>query len=306
MLLAALVFLVLGAYESILPLSAGARALHMCTTAAGRLTELTDRPAVVEDPVAPRGIASAGSLHDAAGSGLRVEGVSFRYGASEPWVLRNAALELERGERVALIGPSGAGKSTLAELLVRFADPTHGRVSLDGLDLRDLPQSEVRRNVLLCDQDCHVFNTSIRENLLLARRDAGRREILHALAMVGLAEWTACLPQGLDTIVGRDGELLSGGQRRRLALARALLSRAPFVILDEPTAHLDPALARSVLANVLDACDHRGVLVITHDTAAVEDFDRIIEIRDGRLTTRAAQAAAGSSSRSRSGTPAAA
>ncbi len=275
-LLAALVFLVLGAYESVLPLSAGARALRMCTTAAGRLSELTDRPPVVEDPRAPLALADAGSL--------RVERVDFRYAAGEPWVLRDASLEISRGERVALIGPSGAGKSTLAELLVRFNDPTHGGVSLGGVDVRDLAQSELRRLVLLCDQDCHVFNTSIRENLLLARRDAGRREVLHALAIVELAEWAACLPQGLDTIVGRDGQLLSGGQRRRLALARALLSSAPFLILDEPTAHLDPALAGRVLRNVLSVCDGRGVLVITHDTSAVQEFDRTFEIRDGLLS----------------------
>jgi len=268
----------------------------MCATAAGRLCELTDRPPVVEDPRVPRALADA-SARSADGvatpgvdgaSTLRAERVSFRYGVGEPWVLRDATLEISRGERVALIGPSGAGKSTLAELLVRFNDPTEGRVSIDGVDVGALEQREVRRTVLLCDQDCHVFNTSIRENLLLARRDAGRREILHALAVVELAEWAACLPQGLDTIVGRDGELLSGGQRRRLALARVLLRAAPFVILDEPTAHLDPALARRVLANVLNACDGRGVLVITHDTAAVEGFDRILEIRDGLLRTREA------------------
>ena len=275
-LLAALVFLVLGAYESVLPLSAGARALRMCATAAGRLSELTDRPPVLEDPRAPLALADAGSL--------RVEGVDFRYAAGELWVLRDASLEISRGERVALIGPSGAGKSTLAELLVRFNDPTHGRVTLGGVDVRDVAQSELRRTVLLCDQDCHVFNTSIRENLLLARRDAGRREILHALAIVELAEWAACLPQGLDTIVGRDGQLLSGGQRRRLALARALLSNAPFLILDEPTAHLDPALAGRVLRNVLSVCDGRGVLVITHDTSAAQEFDRTFEIRDGLLS----------------------
>jgi ABC-type transport system involved in cytochrome bd biosynthesis fused ATPase/permease subunit len=282
-LLAALVFLVLGAYESILPLSAGARSLRMCETAAGRLKELTDRPPAVEDPLAPRALPGAGSGGGEAVRTLRAEGLSFRYGAREPWVLRDATLELSRGERVALIGPSGAGKSTLAELLVRFNDPTDGRVSIDGVDIRALGQSEVRETVLLCDQDCHVFNTSIRENLLLARRDAGRREILHALAVVELAEWAAGLPQGLDTIVGRDGELLSGGQRRRLALARVLLSRAPFVILDEPAAHLDPALSRRVLANVLSVCDGRGLLVITHDTAGVQDFDRILEIRNGLL-----------------------
>ncbi len=284
-LLAALVFLLLAAYDSVLPLSASARALRMCATSAARLREIaTARPAVVDpvashtDPLAsPTGNGNGAAPRAAAGA-LCAESVAFRYAPEEPLVLERTDLRIEPGEHVALAAPSGAGKSTLAELLVRFHDPCGGRVTLDGVDVRELTQREVRDAVVLCAQDCHVFNTTIRENLLLARRDATERELEAALAAVELDDWAAALPQGLDTLVGRDGELTSGGQRRRLALARALLADSRFLILDEPTAHLDPALAERLMHNVLSVCDDRGLLVITHDTKALEDFDRILSL----------------------------
>jgi thiol reductant ABC exporter CydC subunit len=277
-LLAALVFLLLAAYESILPLSAAARSLRLCATAAGRLHELTLSPPAVEDPVSPRTLTGAGELC--------AESVSFRYEPGQPWVLEGAELRIAPGEHVALTGPSGTGKSTVAELLVRFQDPVRGRVTIDGIDMRELSQRQIRDAVVLCAQDCHVFNTTIRENLLLARRDAGEREIVRALAAVELDEWAAGLPQGLDTVVGQDGELVSGGQRTRIALARALLADSRFLILDEPTAHLDQSLARRVMHNLLSVCDDRGLLVITHDATALEGFDRALRMQHGAIETR--------------------
>ncbi|MGO9320585.1 MAG: thiol reductant ABC exporter subunit CydC [Solirubrobacteraceae bacterium] len=269
-LLAALVFLLLAAYDSVLPLSVSARGLRMCATAAGRLREITLAPPAVADPLSPRALTGTGALcaHD----------VGFRYAPELPFVLEHTDLRIAPGEHVALTAPSGAGKSTLAELLVRFHDPARGRVTIDGVDVRELTQRQVRDAVVLCAQDCHVFNTTIRENLLIARRDAGERDVRAALAAVELDEWADGLPQGLDTLVGRDGELVSGGQRRRLALARALLADSRFLILDEPTAHLDPALAARLMHNVLSVCDDRGLLVITHDATASEDFDRVLSL----------------------------
>ena len=269
-LLAALVFLLLAAYESVLPLSAAARSLRVCATSATRLQELAETAPAVLDPSHPLALTGTGEL--------RVEGVRFRYAPGEPWVLDHADLQIEPGEHVALTGPSGVGKSTLAELLVRFRDPEHGQVRLDRIDMRELTQREIRDAVTLCAQDCHVFNTTVRENLLIARRDASEREVLDALAAVELDEWAATLPQGLDTILGQDGELVSGGQRTRIALARALLGGSRFLILDEPTAHLDPALAERVMRNLPRACGERGLLVITHDTSALEGFDRILQL----------------------------
>jgi thiol reductant ABC exporter CydC subunit len=274
-LLAALVFLLLAAYDNILPIAAAGRSLRVCATAAHRLKELTSRPPAVGDPVTARTLTGSGEL--------RAEHISFQYKPDETRVLDDLSLRIAPGEYVALTGPSGTGKSTLAELLIRFHDPTAGAVTLDGIDMRDLTQSEIRAAVVFCSQDCHIFNTTIRENLLIARRDAGEQAISRALAAVELGQWVNTLPVGLDTILGNNGELVSGGQRRRIALARALLAPARFLILDEPTAHLDPRLARRVMGNLLSIRDDRGVLIITHDTGAQDKFDRVLHLRHHTL-----------------------
>lgn len=273
-LLAALAFLFLGAGEALAPLPGAARRLRACATAASRLEEVcATRPAVL-DPPAPERLPGAGCL--------ALEDVTTRYGADESAVLETATLRISPGERVALIGASGAGKTTLAELLVRFRDPERGRVTLDGIDVRRLSQDDLREAVLLSDQDAHLFNTTIRENLLIARRSAEEAELWQALEVVELDHWVSSLPGGLDTIVGQQGELVSGGQRQRLALARALLSDARFLILDEPVAHLDAPLARRVMRRVLDVSARRGVLAITHATDALEGFDRVLVLERGR------------------------
>jgi ATP-binding cassette subfamily C protein CydC len=268
-LLAAVALLFLGAYEALLPLPTAARRLEACSEAAARLDEIcSERPAIA-DPALP--VASPGY------GTLAIEGVTLQYGPAEDVVLDRADLRLAPGERVALVGPSGAGKTTLAELLVRFLDPDEGRVSLGGVDVRELRQDDLRQAVLLCDQDAHLFNTTIRENLLLARRDASESELLDVLRAVELDQLD------FDTRVGQQGELLSGGQRQRLALARALLSDAHFLILDEPVAHLDAPLARRVMERVLERLGSRGALVITHATDALVGFDRVVRIDRGRV-----------------------
>lgn len=270
-LLAALAFLYLACNEAVAPLPAAARSLRACARAAGRVQEVCELDATVAEPAAPRRRSGSGSL--------RAEGIAYRYSPQEPWLLHDIELELSPGERVAVLGPSGSGKSTLAELLVRFRDPGAGRVTLDGIDVRELAQDELRREVLLCGQDVHLFNTTVRENLLIGCREADEGRLTQALAAVELADWAATLPQGLDTRVGAEGSRVSGGQRQRLAVARALLSQARFLILDEPTAHLEDELAQRIGRRIIDRPHGAGgLLMITHDRSLAEACDRVLEL----------------------------
>lgn len=278
--MAALAFLFLGAYEAVTPLGTAGRRAHACATAATRLEEVCASEPLIVDPPVPRGLPAA-SERDA----LCLRDVRLRYGPAEPWVLDGADLRLAAGERVALLGDSGTGKTTLAELLIRMRDPDAGDVSLDGVNVRELASADLREAVVLCGQDAHLFNTTIRANLLLARPDAGDEEITHVLQAVELDRWVTSLPDGLDTIAGESGELVSGGQRQRIALARGLLSRARYLILDEPAAHLDAPLAERVMRNALAHAGGRGVLLIAHSTAGLEHCDRVLRLHDGAIGT---------------------
>ncbi|MEU8118362.1 thiol reductant ABC exporter subunit CydC [Spirillospora sp. NPDC049024] len=274
-LLAALALAATAAFEAVRPLPEAARDLLTAHGAAARLGALTARPAPAADPPRP--------LPAPRGDLLRVRGVRARYAAGSPWVLDGVDLDLRPGDRVALLGPSGAGKSTLAHLLVRFRDPDEGRVTLDGHDLRDYAQDDVRRAICLVDQHAHLFATTIRANVALAKPDADESEIVEALRRARVRDWIAGLPGGLDTHVGEHGVRVSGGQRQRIALARAFLSGARLLVLDEPAAHLDPATARDLLTDVLGDPSGPGILLITHTPPPPGAVDRVLHLRSGRL-----------------------
>jgi ATP-binding cassette, subfamily C, bacterial CydC len=187
-------------------------------------------------------------------------------------------LRLEAGRKIALVGSSGIGKTTAANLLLRFLDPDEGRITLDGHDLREDRQEDVRRVFAVAGQDAHLFSTSVAENVRLARPEASDEEVEGALRRARLWDWVAALPDGVDALVGEEGRELSGGQRQRVGIARALLAGAPVLVLDEPTAHLDPETAEALVADALAAADGRTVLLITHRPEGLDLVDEVVEL----------------------------
>jgi ATP-binding cassette subfamily C protein CydC len=249
-LVAMLALLALASFEAVRPLAQSARELTETLAAGERVLELIEREPDIVDPREPVPFPREPFV-------LELEDVRAR-------VLEGVSLRLEPGRRVALTGPSGAGKTTIVDLLVRFVDPEAGRVMLDGRDLRAYRQDDIRRAIAVAGQDSHVFSTTIRSNVRLARPEASDEEIEDALRRARILDWVRRLPDGWDTLVGEEGRELSGGQRQRLVVARALLANAPVLVLDEPTAHLDTATAERLIDDVLDAAADRTVLLITH------------------------------------------
>jgi thiol reductant ABC exporter CydC subunit len=274
-LVATLALLALSSFDAIAVLPTAARELSATLTAGRRVLELTDRePAVVDSatPLAPPPSRAAVAL----------EGVTARYAPGEEPVLFDFDLRLDPDKTVALVGPSGAGKTTIVNLLLRFLDPEQGRVTIGGRDVRHYRQADVRHAFAICGQNSYLFNSTIRANLSLACPAATDAELLEALSRARLAQWVASLPDGLETLVGEEGAQLSGGQRQRLTLARALLADAPVLVLDEPTAHLDPDLAEELVRDVVTAAGDRSVLLITHRPEGLDLVDEIVTVDGGR------------------------
>lgn len=282
--LAVVVLMPLAAFEAVVGLPLAVQHRQRVRRAARRVYDVVDGA-----PGGP-GPAPAATETPQETYPLVLSGISARYpGRSEP-ALDGFDLELRQGRRVAVVGPSGSGKTTLAHVLLRFLDPRAGAYTLAGRDTAAMDPDAVRRLVGLCAQDAHIFDSSLRENLRLARTGASDGELRDALAAARLLEWVDGLPDGLDTLVGESGARLSGGQRQRLALARALLADFPVLVLDEPAEHLDLPTADALTADLLSATRGRTTVLITHRLAGLEAVDEVIVLNGGRAVQRGAYA----------------
>ena len=257
---------------------AGALLGH-AAAAARRLMAMADAPVPVGPPVNPAPMPP--------GHAVRFEGVRFAWPGRPP-LLDGLSLAIPAGARVAILGPSGAGKSTLAALLLKIASPEAGRITLGGTDIARLPAEGVRAQVAYLGQATHLFADTIRGNLLLGRPGATDADLWDALDRAAVADVVRALPEGLGTWLDEGGAGLSGGQSRRLALARTLLSAAPILLLDEPAAGLDAATERSFLETLNEAGASRTVVLIAHRLTGVERLDRIWRLSGGHAVAAAA------------------
>ncbi|MFP3117801.1 thiol reductant ABC exporter subunit CydD [Streptomyces koyangensis] len=277
--LAVVVLTPLAAFEAVTALPLAVQFRQRVRRSAERVHEVLDAPAPVIEPEAA-GVAPESPFP------VELRGVAARHPGQERDALTGVDLTVAEGRRIAVVGPSGSGKTTLAQLLLRFLDPRTGSYTLAGASAPGLDGDDVRRLVGLCAQDAHVFDSTLRENLLLADRSATEARLREVLARARLLEWAETLPEGLDTPVGEHGARLSGGQRQRLALARALLADFPLLVLDEPAEHLDLETADRLTADLLAATRGRTTLLITHRLAGLEAVDEILVLDEGRIVQR--------------------
>lgn len=276
--LAPMALVMLGSFEVVGPLATASRTLDRSLGAAERLFEISDSEPAVADPPEPAPVPPGGLS-------VELDDVTFAYDGDKP-ALSGVNLLVPPGGTLAVVGPSGSGKSTLANLLVRFWDPLEGAVRVGGRDVRDYAQDDLRSAVGLVAQETYVFNDTVRGNLSLARPGAGEAELWRALAAARLEEFVRGLPDGLDTVVGEQGARLSGGERQRLAVARTLLKDPPVLVLDEPTAGLDPETEGEVIAAVQEASRGRTVLHITHRLVGLDRADEVVVLDGGRVAER--------------------
>lgn len=292
---------VMSSFEAVSPLPHAFQYLESSLEAARRLFEMVDAAPAVTDPPSPlslptrpQDLAATGPVfsgpilpeHAQDGCALRIRDLRFAYDPGESPALDGISFDLPQGRKVAIVGPSGAGKSTLVSLLLRFWDYQEGHIFLGGQELRLYAQEDVRRLFAVVSQQTHLFNATIRENLLLARPEATEAEIVQAAQQAQIHDFVHSLPRGYDTWIGEQGLRLSGGERQRLAIARAILKDAPILILDEPAAHLDALTERAVMRTLQTSMAGRTDLVVSHRLVGLDHLDEILVLRAGRIVER--------------------
>jgi ATP-binding cassette subfamily C protein CydC len=275
LLLAAAAFGVLASFEAVQPLPAAYQYLEQATEASRRIHEMISRHADVLNPAKP--------IRAPVRPSFAFRNVSFTFPGGIGPALSDISFDLPFGSRIAILGPNGAGKSTIVQLLCRFFDPQKGAVLLGKRSLADYSIDDVRAQLAVVLQRPHIFSTSIRENLRLARPVATDRNMMSALEKAGLASFVQSLPQGLSAAPGSEGLTLSGGQRQRLALAQAFLKDAPVLVLDEATANLDLETEKEILDRVFQFTIDRTLVVITHRPENLSGMDTVLTLREGCL-----------------------
>jgi ABC-type multidrug transport system fused ATPase/permease subunit len=269
----------LASFEAVLPLPLAAQMWNASREAAKRLFEVVDAEPVIKDD-------TRFSIFDDRVSSIEFSNITFSYPTQSIPALQNVTFTLPEGKSIAIVGPSGAGKSTISNLLLRFWEYEVGEITLGGQSLKELDPDDVRKQLALVSQNSYFFNTSIRENLRLARRSASQEEIEAVARAAQIHEFITSLPKGYDTLIGEQGFRLSGGERQRLAIARALLKESPIMIFDEPTANLDPQTEKQVLDTLFGATRSRTALLITHRLVGLENVDQILVMDKGQIVER--------------------
>jgi ATP-binding cassette subfamily C protein CydC len=276
--LALLILAAIASFEAVIPLPSTFQHLESQLAAAQRLYEIVDAHPSVIDPVEISPEPSDFSL--------TVRDLRFRYEMDEGPALDGISFQLDQGLQLAVVGPSGAGKSTLINLLLRFWDYDSGQISLGGSELRTYRGEDLRRVISVVSQHTHLFNDTIRGNLLLANPGANEHDLVKAASQAQIHEFIQGLPHGYDTWIGEAGVRLSGGERQRIAIARALLKNTPILILDEPTANLDALTEREVVKSLYGLMEGRTTLIITHRLVGLEKVNQILVMREGRVIER--------------------
>ena len=277
--LAMLALFTLASFEAVLPLPMAFQTLAETIAAARRIFAIVDARPAVSDPPRP--------VQPGADNYLSVHKLRFRYHPDTTAVLRDISFVLPPGHKLAIIGPSGSGKSTLLQLLLRFYHPESGQISIGSTALTECSGESIRERFALVSQHSHLFNASIRNNLLLANPQADRQALQQVCDQADLSEFIASLPDGYDTLVGEAGLKLSGGQARRLSIARALLKHAPILLLDEPGEGLDASTERRLMRAITEQLPATtSLILVTHRLASLQQMDQILMLSNGRIEQR--------------------